>query len=40
MIKFDFEDYEEILGGVFGEGVMVSLRLRFEGMVMRSILWR
>ncbi|KAK4181452.1 ATP-NAD kinase-like domain-containing protein [Triangularia setosa] len=37
LTKFDFEDYEEILGGAFDEGVTVSLRLRFEGTVMRSI---
>ncbi|KAK0670487.1 ATP-NAD kinase-like domain-containing protein [Cercophora samala] len=37
LTKFDFEDYEEILGGAFEEGVTVSLRLRFEGTVMRSI---
>ncbi|CAP72934.1 uncharacterized protein PODANS_2_3590, partial [Podospora anserina S mat+] len=37
LTKFDFEDHEEILGGAFGEGVTVSLRLRFEGTVMRSI---
>ncbi|KAK4658080.1 hypothetical protein QC762_203590 [Podospora pseudocomata] len=37
LTKFDFEDHEEILGGAFEEGVTVSLRLRFEGTVMRSI---
>ncbi|KAK4194034.1 ATP-NAD kinase-like domain-containing protein [Triangularia verruculosa] len=37
LTKFDFESYEEILGSAFEEGVTVSLRLRFEGTVMRSV---
>ncbi|KAH8663920.1 ATP-NAD kinase [Xylariales sp. PMI_506] len=36
LTKFDFADYEDILTGAFKDGVMVSLRLRFEGTVMRS----
>ncbi len=36
LTKFDFDDYQKILTGAFNEGVTVSLRLRFEGTVMRS----
>jgi len=36
LTKFDFEDYEETLDAAFNGGVSVSLRLRFEGTVMRS----
>ncbi|KAK3373869.1 ATP-NAD kinase-like domain-containing protein, partial [Lasiosphaeria ovina] len=36
LTKFDFEDHQHILTGAFTEGVSVSLRLRFEGTVMRS----
>ena len=36
LTKFDFEDYEKILAYAFSEGVTVSLRLRFEGTIMRS----
>ncbi|PSR94315.1 ATP NAD kinase [Coniella lustricola] len=36
LTKFDFEDYQSILTGAFKEGVTVSLRLRFEGTIMRS----
>lgn len=36
LTKFDFEDYQKTLTGAFSEGVTVSLRLRFEGTVMRS----
>ncbi|KAL9109847.1 MAG: hypothetical protein Q9227_005550 [Pyrenula ochraceoflavens] len=36
LTKFDFEQYEEILTRAFKEGVTVSLRLRFEGTIMRS----
>jgi len=36
LTKFDFEDYKRTLTGAFNEGVSVSLRLRFEGTVMRS----
>ncbi|QUC18842.1 uncharacterized protein UV8b_03083 [Ustilaginoidea virens] len=37
LTKFDYEDYERILGSTFAKGVTVSLRLRFESTVMRSI---
>ncbi|KAI1104885.1 ATP-NAD kinase [Jackrogersella minutella] len=36
LTKFEFSEYEEILATAFREGVTVSLRLRFEGTVMRS----
>ncbi|MCJ1407622.1 hypothetical protein MMC19_001693 [Ptychographa xylographoides] len=36
LTKFDFEGYEETLTTSFREGITVSLRLRFEGTVMRS----
>lgn len=36
LTKFDFAKYPEILERAFREGVTVSLRLRFEGTVMRS----
>ncbi|KAI3392650.1 hypothetical protein diail_5331 [Diaporthe ilicicola] len=36
LTKFDFEDYQQTLSGAFKEGVTVSLRLRFEGTIMRS----
>ncbi|KAF3770794.1 ATP-NAD kinase [Cryphonectria parasitica EP155] len=36
LTKFDFEDYRNTLTGAFKEGVTVSLRLRFEGTIMRS----
>ncbi|KAH7033237.1 ATP-NAD kinase [Microdochium trichocladiopsis] len=36
LTKFDFSDYEDILTTSFTQGVTVSLRLRFEGTVMRS----
>lgn len=36
LTKFDFEEHEAILGGALKQGVTVSLRLRFEGTVMRS----
>lgn len=36
LTKFDFEDFQSILTGAFNEGVTVSLRLRFEGTIMRS----
>ncbi|KAI1135700.1 ATP-NAD kinase [Hypoxylon sp. FL0543] len=36
LTKFDFTDYQDILGTAFRDGVTVSLRLRFEGTVMRS----
>lgn len=36
LTKFDFDDYQRTLTGAFNDGVTVSLRLRFEGTVMRS----
>ncbi|EWY99175.1 serine/threonine protein kinase [Fusarium oxysporum NRRL 32931] len=36
LTKFDFEDYQQTLSTAFTKGVTVSLRLRFEGTVMRS----
>ncbi|CAN8095836.1 unnamed protein product [Discula destructiva] len=36
LTKFDFEDFQGTLTGAFKEGVTVSLRLRFEGTIMRS----
>lgn len=36
LTKFDFEDFQDTLTGAFKEGVTVSLRLRFEGTIMRS----
>ncbi|KAK3328479.1 ATP NAD kinase [Cercophora scortea] len=36
LTKFDFEEYKQTLTNAFSEGVTVSLRLRFEGTVMRS----
>lgn len=36
LTKFDYGDFEETLTRAFRDGVMVSLRLRFEGTVMRS----
>lgn len=36
LTKFDFEDYQSTLTGAFKDGVTVSLRLRFEGTIMRS----
>ncbi|KAM5342601.1 hypothetical protein ACJ41O_013567 [Fusarium nematophilum] len=36
LTKFDFEDYQRTLTSAFSKGVTVSLRLRFEGTVMRS----
>ncbi|KAF7720226.1 Uncharacterized protein PECH_003342 [Penicillium ucsense] len=36
MTKFDFGDYQKILESSFREGVIVSLRLRFECTIMRS----
>ncbi|KAK9439431.1 uncharacterized protein G6M90_00g097020 [Metarhizium brunneum] len=37
LTKFDFGEHERILGSAFDKGVTVSLRLRFESTVMRSI---
>lgn len=36
LTKFDFGGFRETLTGAFRDGVSVSLRLRFEGTVMRS----
>lgn len=36
MTKFDFNDYRDTLSTAFREGVIVSLRLRFECTIMRS----
>ncbi|KAI5859502.1 ATP-NAD kinase [Durotheca rogersii] len=36
LTKFDFNQYQDILTAAFRDGVSVSLRLRFEGTVMRS----
>jgi NAD+ kinase len=36
LTKFDFEQYEQTLTKAFKDGVTISLRLRFEGTVMRS----
>ena len=35
LTKFDYDDFEETLTKSFRDGVMMSLRLRFEGTVMR-----
>ncbi|KAL3473084.1 ATP-NAD kinase-like domain-containing protein [Aspergillus californicus] len=36
LTKFDFNDYKNILDSVINDGVLVSLRLRFECTIMRS----
>ena len=36
LTKFDYEGFRETLTKSFSDGVTVSLRLRFEGTVMRS----
>lgn len=36
LTKFDFEGYQQTLTTAFNSGVTVSLRLRFEGTIMRS----
>lgn len=36
LTKFDYEDFRSTLTGAFKDGVTVSLRLRFEGTIMRS----
>ncbi|KAI1175493.1 ATP-NAD kinase [Nemania sp. FL0916] len=36
LTKFDFNEYQQSLNTAFATGVTVSLRLRFEGTVMRS----
>ena len=37
LTKFDFNEFPETLTKAFNEGVTVSLRLRFEGTVMRTL---
>ncbi|KAH0161306.1 ATP-NAD kinase, partial [Aureobasidium melanogenum] len=37
LTKFDFARYTSILPRAFNDGITVSLRLRFEGTIMRSI---
>ncbi|RMD41956.1 hypothetical protein DV735_g3183, partial [Chaetothyriales sp. CBS 134920] len=37
LTKFDFNDYESILTRAFRDGLIISLRLRFETTVMRSL---
>lgn len=36
LTKFDYDDFRETLTNAFRDGITVSLRLRFEGTVMRS----
>ncbi|KIW64685.1 hypothetical protein PV04_09603 [Phialophora macrospora] len=36
LTKFDFENYQHILSQALKDGVTISLRLRFEGTVMRA----
>jgi NAD+ kinase len=36
LTKFDFNDYQNTITQAFREGVTISLRLRFEGTIMRS----
>ncbi|EXJ55924.1 serine/threonine protein kinase [Cladophialophora yegresii CBS 114405] len=36
LTKFDFENYQHILSQALKDGISISLRLRFEGTVMRS----
>jgi NAD+ kinase len=36
LTKFDYDDFQDTLTRAFRDGVIVSLRLRFEGTVMRS----
>lgn len=36
LTKFDFNEYQDTLSRAFNDGVTVSLRLRFEGTVMRT----
>ncbi|CAG8977295.1 hypothetical protein HYALB_00012580 [Hymenoscyphus albidus] len=36
LTKFDFDDFRNTLTSAFKDGVTISLRLRFEGTVMRS----
>lgn len=36
LTKFDFNEYQDILSTAFRDGMTVSLRLRFEGTIMRT----
>ena len=36
LTKFDYDEFPETLTNAFRDGIIVSLRLRFEGTVMRS----
>ena len=36
LTKFDFAHYQDTLTNAFADGVTVSLRLRFEGTIMRT----
>ena len=36
LTKFDFDGYQDTLNSTFREGITISLRLRFEGTVMRA----
>jgi NAD+ kinase len=36
LTKFDYDEFQETLTKSFRDGVTISLRLRFEGTVMRS----
>ncbi|KAL8703527.1 MAG: hypothetical protein Q9201_003284 [Fulgogasparrea decipioides] len=36
LTKFDFADYQETLSNAFRDGIVVSLRLRFEATIMRT----
>ena len=36
LTKFDYDDFETTLSRAFSDGITISLRLRFEGTVMRS----
>jgi NAD+ kinase len=37
LTKFDYDEFQETLTKAFRDGVTISLRLRFEGTVMRSL---
>ena len=36
LTKFDYNDFRDTLTNAFRDGITVSLRLRFEGTIMRS----
>ena len=36
LTKFDYNDFRDTLTKAFRDGITVSLRLRFEGTIMRS----